>query len=88
MSTTAVLLRPGAWQVPHTDYTAFASLAHQCLLETVIVFFLGVPVLSFDTVSIDSDLDTVCTEQVRQHVRKWPGKRLNMEEGELVCSYV
>ncbi|XP_004544667.2 uncharacterized protein si:ch211-102c2.8 isoform X1 [Maylandia zebra] len=33
----------------------------------------GVPVLSFDTVSIDSDLDTVCTEQVRQHIHKWPG---------------
>ncbi|XP_039875170.1 trichohyalin isoform X3 [Simochromis diagramma] len=32
----------------------------------------GVPVLSFDTVSIDSDLDTVCTEQVRQHIHKWP----------------
>ncbi|XP_030594000.1 trichohyalin isoform X3 [Archocentrus centrarchus] len=35
----------------------------------------GVPVLSFDAVSIDSDLDTVCTEQVRQHMHKWPGWR-------------
>ncbi|XP_025767738.1 trichohyalin isoform X6 [Oreochromis niloticus] len=35
----------------------------------------GVPVLSFDTVSIDSDLDTVCMEQVRQHIHKWPGWR-------------
>ncbi|CAI5650308.1 unnamed protein product [Oreochromis niloticus] len=35
----------------------------------------GVPVLSFDTVSIDSDLDKVCMEQVRQHIHKWPGWR-------------
>ncbi|CAK6966516.1 trichohyalin isoform X4 [Scomber scombrus] len=33
----------------------------------------GVPVWSFDTVSIDSDLDSVCTEQIRQHIRKRPG---------------
>ncbi|XP_075324983.1 uncharacterized protein LOC142382749 [Odontesthes bonariensis] len=35
----------------------------------------GVPVRSFDTVSIDSDLDTVCTERVRQHIHKWTGWR-------------
>ncbi|XP_037634422.1 trichohyalin isoform X2 [Sebastes umbrosus] len=33
----------------------------------------GVPVWSFDTVSIDSDLDSVCTEQVRQHIHRRPG---------------
>ena len=31
---------------------------------------------SFDTVSIDSDLDTVCTERVRQHINKWTGGTL------------
>ncbi|KAM7391992.1 hypothetical protein PAMP_022636 [Pampus punctatissimus] len=35
----------------------------------------GVPVWSFDSVSIDSDLDTVCTEQVRQHIHRQPGWR-------------
>ncbi|XP_050931274.1 myosin-4 isoform X1 [Lates calcarifer] len=35
----------------------------------------GVPVRSFDTVSIDSDLDSVCTEQVRQHIHRLPGWR-------------
>ncbi|XP_045890395.1 myosin-11 isoform X4 [Micropterus dolomieu] len=35
----------------------------------------GVPVWSFDTVSIDSDLDSVCTEQVRQHIHKRPAWR-------------
>ncbi|KAI3372856.1 hypothetical protein L3Q82_023299, partial [Scortum barcoo] len=35
----------------------------------------GVPVWSFDAVSIDSDLDSVCTEQVRQHIHRRPGWR-------------
>ncbi|KAM3611317.1 uncharacterized protein V6R79_016547 [Siganus canaliculatus] len=35
----------------------------------------GVPVWSFDTVSIDSDLDLVCTEQVRKHIHRRPGWR-------------
>ncbi|KAM7018110.1 uncharacterized protein LKV04_002012 [Tautogolabrus adspersus] len=35
----------------------------------------GVPVRSFDTVSIDSDLDSVCTEQVRLHIHRRPGWR-------------
>ncbi|KAM8760782.1 uncharacterized protein AB9X84_008727 isoform 4-T4 [Acanthopagrus schlegelii] len=35
----------------------------------------GVPVWSFDTVSIDSDLESVCTEQVRQHLHRRPGWR-------------
>ncbi|KAK5910234.1 hypothetical protein CesoFtcFv8_004087 [Champsocephalus esox] len=35
----------------------------------------GVPVWSFDTVSIDSDLDSVCTEQVRKHIHRRPGWR-------------
>ncbi|XP_028433050.1 trichohyalin isoform X1 [Perca flavescens] len=35
----------------------------------------GVPVWSFDTVSIDSDLDSVCTEQVRQHIHRQTGWR-------------
>ncbi|XP_055017435.1 myosin-7 [Boleophthalmus pectinirostris] len=39
----------------------------------------GVPVLSFDSVSIDSDLDSVCTEGLRQHIRKQPGWRSFME---------
>ncbi|XP_077417965.1 uncharacterized protein LOC144049159 isoform X2 [Vanacampus margaritifer] len=30
----------------------------------------GVPVWNFDTVSIDSDLDSVCTDQVRQHLHR------------------
>ncbi|CAJ1068247.1 trichohyalin isoform X2 [Xyrichtys novacula] len=33
----------------------------------------GVPVWSFDTVSIDCDLDSVSTEQVRQHIHWQPG---------------
>ncbi|XP_019716768.1 trichohyalin isoform X2 [Hippocampus comes] len=28
----------------------------------------GIPVWNFDTVSVDSDLDSVCTDQVRQHL--------------------
>ncbi|XP_051923686.1 trichohyalin isoform X2 [Hippocampus zosterae] len=28
----------------------------------------GIPVRNFDTVSVDSDLDSVCTDQVRQHL--------------------
>ncbi|XP_059192770.1 trichohyalin [Centropristis striata] len=39
----------------------------------------GVPVHSFDTVSIDSDLDSVCTEQIRQHIHKRPGWRSLIE---------
>ncbi|KAK1892033.1 hypothetical protein KUDE01_007110 [Dissostichus eleginoides] len=35
----------------------------------------GVPVWSFDSVSIDSDLDSVCTEQVRNHLHRRPGWR-------------
>ncbi|XP_029295745.1 trichohyalin isoform X2 [Cottoperca gobio] len=35
----------------------------------------GVPVWSFDSVSIDSDLDSVCTEQVRHHIHRRPGWR-------------
>ncbi|XP_056232257.1 putative protein tag-278 isoform X2 [Seriola aureovittata] len=35
----------------------------------------GVPVRSFDTVSIASDIDSVCTEQVRQHIHRRPGWR-------------
>lgn len=31
---------------------------------------------SFDTVYIDSDVDSVCPEQVRQHIHKRPGKTL------------
>ncbi|XP_031712277.1 trichohyalin isoform X4 [Anarrhichthys ocellatus] len=34
-----------------------------------------VPVRSFDTVSIDSDSDSVCTEPVRQHIHRQPGWR-------------
>lgn len=30
---------------------------------------------SFDTVSIDSDVDTVCTDRVRQHIHRLTGKR-------------
>ncbi|KAF7665539.1 hypothetical protein LDENG_00140360 [Lucifuga dentata] len=33
----------------------------------------GVPVWSFDTVSIDSDLDSVCMEKIRQHIHRRPG---------------
>lgn len=40
-----------------------------------LVSFTGVPVWSFDTVSIDSDLESVCTEQVRQHLQRRPGER-------------
>lgn len=42
----------------------------------LLVSFIGVPVWSFDTVSIDSDLDSVCTEQVRQHIHRRSGERL------------
>lgn len=30
---------------------------------------------SFDSVSIDSDLDSVCTEQIRLHIHRRPGER-------------
>lgn len=42
----------------------------------LLVSFLGVPVRSFDTVPIDSNLDSVCTEQVRQLIHRQPGKGL------------
>ncbi|KAK9522779.1 hypothetical protein VZT92_019225 [Zoarces viviparus] len=35
----------------------------------------GVPVWSFNTVSIDSDSDSVCTEPVRQYIHRQPGWR-------------
>ncbi|XP_074526194.1 uncharacterized protein LOC141790309 isoform X3 [Halichoeres trimaculatus] len=35
----------------------------------------GVPMWNFDTVSIDSDLDSISTEDVRQHIQKQPGWR-------------
>lgn len=31
---------------------------------------LGVPLKSFDAVTVDSDLDSVTTERVRDHIRK------------------
>ncbi|XP_030000065.1 plectin [Sphaeramia orbicularis] len=37
----------------------------------------GVPMLSFDTVSIDSDLDSISTEQVRQHIHRQPEMWMN-----------
>ncbi|XP_057687257.1 trichohyalin [Corythoichthys intestinalis] len=48
----------------------------------------GVPVWNFDTVSIDSDLDSVCSDQVRQHLDRRAGilskavqnKRTNLKE--------
>ncbi|KAF3850811.1 hypothetical protein F7725_012583, partial [Dissostichus mawsoni] len=67
------------WQVPHTDNildltcthceanplgNVFTSNSDSCRL----VSLAGVPVWSFDSVSIDSDLDSVCTEQVRNHL--------------------
>lgn len=42
-------------------------------------YLAGGPVWSFDTVSIDSDLDSVCTEEVQQHIHKQPGWRSLME---------
>lgn len=54
-----------------------------------LVSFTGVPVWSFDTVSIDSDLESVCTEQVRQHLHRRPGERHQTvwrEAGRKTCS--
>lgn len=31
---------------------------------------------SFDSVSIDSELDSVCTEQTQQHVNRQAGERV------------
>ncbi|XP_016886318.1 trichohyalin-like isoform X2 [Cynoglossus semilaevis] len=38
-------------------------------------FLTGVPVMSFDSVSIASDLDSVSTDQVRQNIQSCPGWR-------------
>lgn len=35
----------------------------------------GVPVWNFDTVTIDSELDSVRTEKVWQHIHSRPGER-------------
>lgn len=40
------------------------------------VCFIGVPMRSFDSVSIDSELDSVCTEQIRQHLKGQAGERV------------
>ncbi|KAE8635419.1 hypothetical protein XENTR_v10002615 [Xenopus tropicalis] len=53
----------------------------------------GIPLKSFDAVTVDSDLDTVTTERVRNHIRKAMGtkkdpahntKRLNRHRNELL----
>lgn len=40
------------------------------------VCFIGVPMQSFDSVSIDSELDSVCTEHIRQHLNRQAGERV------------
>ncbi|XP_042277382.1 trichohyalin isoform X3 [Thunnus maccoyii] len=49
------------------------NLQHNNICSPKARCLAGVPVWSFDTVSIDSDLDSVCTEQVRQHIHRRPG---------------
>ncbi|XP_026178101.1 trichohyalin isoform X2 [Mastacembelus armatus] len=55
--------------------TELENLQHNCS-SPLTRCLAGVPVMNFDSVSIDSDLDTVCTEQVRQHIHKQLGNRL------------
>lgn len=40
------------------------------------VCFIGVAMQSFDSVSIDSELDSVCTEHIRQHLNRQAGERV------------
>ncbi|XP_051962406.1 trichohyalin [Xyrauchen texanus] len=41
----------------------------QHLSKTPIRHLAGIPMQSFDSVTIDTDLETVCSEQVRQHLK-------------------
>ncbi|XP_054629178.1 trichohyalin isoform X3 [Dunckerocampus dactyliophorus] len=49
----------------HRNPTHISSPKARCLA--------GVPVWNFDTVSIDSDLDSVCTDVVRRHLHRQAG---------------
>ncbi|XP_071339047.1 trichohyalin isoform X2 [Trachinotus anak] len=55
--------------------TEHENLQHNNNCSPMARCLAGVPVRSFDTVSIASDLDSVCTEQVRQHIHRQPGWR-------------
>lgn len=73
---TSVLLRPDAWQVPSHSKPVHllgkrVSVDNTCQQPVSVA---GVPVWSFDNVSIDSELDSVCTEQVRKHLHMQPGR--------------
>lgn len=55
---------------PHTGLVVSMSVRDNAVLSVT-----GIPVRNFDTVSVDSDLDSVCTDQVRQHLCRRAGKR-------------
>jgi len=47
----------------------FANLPCDLHLNKLFFPLTGMPLQSFDSVTIDTDLDTVCSEQVRQHLK-------------------
>lgn len=58
---------------PHLPARRQSSLYAACFC--LFACFIGVPMQSFDSVSIDSELDSVCTEQIQQHVNRQAGEK-------------
>ncbi|XP_073808287.1 uncharacterized protein si:ch211-102c2.8 isoform X3 [Danio rerio] len=56
-----------------TSVEQSGKLQHQS--RTPVRHLAGIPMQSFDSVTIDTDLDTVCSEQVRQHLKSALGNR-------------
>ncbi|KAF4074208.1 hypothetical protein AMELA_G00236920 [Ameiurus melas] len=74
-SDTTLLTEPQVTSSQNTDpipsVLSFKSPSRQ---------LAGVPLKSFDSVAIDSDLDSVCTERVRHHLQSTLTNRIAQEE--------
>ncbi|XP_016140796.1 trichohyalin-like [Sinocyclocheilus grahami] len=59
---------------------------HPC--RTPLRHLTGIPMQSFDSVTIDTDLDTVCSEQVRQHLKSGNSNRttFHLSRGNGCCT--
>ncbi|TWW60431.1 hypothetical protein D4764_05G0005210, partial [Takifugu flavidus] len=57
-------------------------------LSSKIKTLAGVPMQSFDSVSIDSELDSVCTVQVRQYINGQSGWRSLLESDQVRDHYL
>lgn len=77
-SRTTSLLRSRLQQVPqrfhriglHGEVKSSLDAAYFCLFAC----FIGETTQSLDSVSSDSDLDSVCTEKIQQHVNRQAGE--------------